>query len=366
MEQKNLSTPLTNRGVARPNESAVKAVVDWVQVTFHVGAISAIVNDVIGLPFDFFKHQEKGLYFYNRTYEFSNIKLYYSSNDESMGIHLQLTGAGCREMEHHLSQLNQNWTDFFKRCLEVKANFTRIDIAIDDFKTYLSIPKLIKKAEKAECVSKFRAGSSINGFNLCDGKSKGATFYIGSKKSNLYCRFYEKNYEQAFKLNCDVEEFGDWNRYEIQMRKSYAMNCAEHLSKTDNIAFLVKSILNNNLRFVTEPKDKADTRKRRWPLYRPWALFMANAEKINLTMEPSFKSIEDNIEWLTRQVATTLDTVITAEATAISEGLLSESSSFLDMILAHSKFGDEHRERIKRYITELERKKALSLCGTQR
>ncbi|EGQ4371325.1 TPA: replication initiation factor domain-containing protein, partial [Staphylococcus pseudintermedius] len=88
MEQKNLSTPLTNRGVARPNESAVKAVVDWVQVTFHVGAISAIVSDVIGLPFDLFKHQEKGLYFYNRTYEFSNIKLYYSSNDESMGIHL--------------------------------------------------------------------------------------------------------------------------------------------------------------------------------------------------------------------------------------------------------------------------------------
>lgn len=148
MEQKNLSTPLTNRGVARPNESAVKAVVDWVQVTFHVGTISAIVNDVIGLPFDLFKHQEKGLYFYNRTYEFSNIKLYYSSNDESMGIHLQLTGSGCREMEHHLSQLNQNWTDFFKRCLEVKANFTRIDIAIDDFKTYLSIPKLIKKPKK--------------------------------------------------------------------------------------------------------------------------------------------------------------------------------------------------------------------------
>ena len=39
-------------------------------------------------------------------------------------------------------------------------------------KTYLKVPLLIKKAEKAECVSRFRAGSAINGFNLSDGRSK--------------------------------------------------------------------------------------------------------------------------------------------------------------------------------------------------
>lgn len=81
---------------------------------------------------------------------------------------------------------------FFDKCLSVNANFTRIDIAIDDYKTYLKVPLLIKKAEKAECVSRFRAGSAINGFNLSDGRSKGATFYIGSKQSNLYCRFMKR------------------------------------------------------------------------------------------------------------------------------------------------------------------------------
>nr|WP_251134191.1 replication initiation factor domain-containing protein [Staphylococcus sp. MZ8] len=70
----------------------------------------------------------------------------------------------------------------FKRCAIKKARFTRIDIAIDDTKTYLKIPILIKKAEHGECISKFRTASSISGFKLSDGQSKGSTFYIGSKK----------------------------------------------------------------------------------------------------------------------------------------------------------------------------------------
>ncbi|ORI02837.1 replication initiation factor [Mammaliicoccus sciuri] len=359
MCSKNQSIPLTNRGVERTNENALEAVVDWVQVTFHSTSIFAVIEDIIGLPKELFKKRQSGLYFYNRGYEFSNIKVFYSDNNESMGIHLQLSGQGCREFEYHLKQLKQSWQDFFKRCLKLKATFTRIDIAIDDFKTYLKVPLLIKKAEKAECISNFRAGSSINGFNLSDGRAKGATFYIGSKKSNLYCRFYEKNYEQAFKRNCDVEEFGPWNRYEIQMRKTYAENVAEVLSETDNIAYLVKSILNNNIRFIIPPKDSDDTNRRRWPLYRPWSKFIKDADKVNLSMQPSLKSIEDNMEWLTKQVATTLDTVLTAEAMAKSEGLL-EGSDFLEVILAHSSFNDEHKSRIDRYIKELKYKKALN------
>ncbi|HFV7435791.1 TPA: replication initiation factor domain-containing protein [Staphylococcus aureus] len=359
MTLKNQCTPLTNRGVERTNKSAVEAVVNWVQVTFHITPISAVIEDVIGLPITLFKKRNSGIYFYNRGYEFSNIKLYYSSDDESMGIHLQLTGTGCREFEHHLQQLNKTWQDFFDKCLSVNANFTRIDIAIDDYKTYLKVPLLIKKAEKAECVSRFRSGSAINGFNLSDGRSKGATFYIGSKQSNLYCRFYEKNYEQAFKRHCDVEDIGLWNRYEIQMRKAYAVNCAKVLSRTDNISEIVKSILHNNLRFISPPKDGNDKNRKRWPLYRPWALFIKDTEKLNLTTRPTLKSIEDNLDWLCKQVATTLDTVLTAESMAQSEGLLTDTD-FLDKILAHSQFNDEHTNRINHYLEALKQKKHLS------
>ena len=70
--------------------------------------------------------------------------------------------------------------------------------------------------------------------------------------------FYEKNYEQAFKRHCDVEDIGLWNRYKIQMRKAYAVNCAKVLSRTDNISEIVKSILHNNLRFISPPKDGND------------------------------------------------------------------------------------------------------------
>ncbi|WP_046838185.1 replication initiation factor domain-containing protein, partial [Staphylococcus succinus] len=220
--------------------------------------------------------------------------------DETMGFHLQLSGSACREFEHYLISSGENWQDFFKRCAMKQARFTRIDIAIDDTKPYLKIPRLIKKAQHGECISKFRAGNVISGFKLTDGQTKGATFYIGSKKSDMYCRFYEKNYEMAYKFKLSVEEFGDWNRYEIQMRRSNAENCAKILEETSSISDIVRSILNNSMRFVSEPKDKKDSRKSRWPVYQEWQRFVNGADKISLSMKPSLKSIEDNIDWLCR------------------------------------------------------------------
>ncbi|HAR2858366.1 TPA: replication initiation factor domain-containing protein [Staphylococcus aureus] len=357
---KNLtSTPLTNRGVEKPNETGLEAVVDWVQATFHIPSIFAIMEDVLKLPRAVFKHSNGGLYYYNRRYTFGNIQIFYSDKDDTRGYHLQLSGSGCREFEHYLTNCGETWQDFFKRCLAKEARFTRVDIAIDDTKTYLKIPRLIKKAERGECVSKFKAASSISGFRLADGKTKGSTFYVGSKKSDIYCRFYEKNYEMAYKLKKPVEDFGLWNRYEIQMRRSNAENCAKILKETSSISEVVKGILNNSMRFVVPPKESVDDRKSRWPVYREWKHFINGANKVTLSMKPSLKSIEDNIDWLCKQVATTLDTVLTAEAMALSEGLL-EDTDFLTKILAHSSFTDEHTERIDHYLEELKRKKNLS------
>lgn len=54
MTLKSQCTPLLI-GVERTNKSAVEAVVDWVQVTFHIAPISAVIEDVIGLPITLFK-----------------------------------------------------------------------------------------------------------------------------------------------------------------------------------------------------------------------------------------------------------------------------------------------------------------------
>ncbi|HDE7784860.1 TPA: replication initiation factor domain-containing protein, partial [Staphylococcus aureus] len=140
---------------------------------------------------------------------------------------------------------------------------------------------------------------------------------------------------------------------------AYAVNCAKVLSRTDNISEIVKSILHNNLRFISPPKDGNDKNRKRWPLYRPWALFIKDTEKLNLTTRPTLKSIEDNLDWLCKQVATTLDTVLTAESMAQSEGLLTDTD-FLDKILAHSQFNDEHTNRINHYLEALKQKKHLS------
>lgn len=62
--------------------------------------------------------------------------------------------------------------------------------------------------------------SNFNGsFDQSDGITGGTTINFGSKKSEAYLCFYEKNYEQAEKYNIPLEELGDWNRYEMQLKK---------------------------------------------------------------------------------------------------------------------------------------------------
>ncbi|WBF54050.1 replication initiation factor domain-containing protein [Macrococcoides canis] len=348
--------PTSNTGAERTNKCELSACVDWVQVTFHHPPISAIINEVLKLPITHFKDEPGGAYGYNRKMKYSKLKIYYSDTRSDMGKHFELTGTACREFEAHLQNLKMTWQDFFKLCLEYGGKFTRIDIAIDDYVTYLSIPALIKKIDNGECVSKFKLAKIIQGKNIANGGNRGSTLYIGSEKSNLFCRFYEKNYEQAYKRNMEVEEIGLWNRYELQVRNKKAIVLVDMLIKQPDIAYVIRSILNESVRFVSKPALSNDTNRKRWPLYRPWALFISKASKISLTMKPEVKSIQDNISWLIRQVSTTLETVLTAEKIAENLGLTNDTD-YLELILDNANLKEEHEERITRYIQELEHKK---------
>ncbi|MCU7557634.1 replication initiation factor domain-containing protein [Macrococcus capreoli] len=348
--------PTSNTGAERTNKSELSACVDWVQVTFHHPPISAIINEVLKLPITHFKDEPGGAYGYNRKIRYSKLKIYYSDTRNDMGKHFELTGSACREFEHHLQNLNMTWQDFFKLCLEYGGKFTRIDIAIDDYVTYLSIPALIKKIDSGECVSKFKLAKIIQGKNIANGGNRGSTLYIGSEKSNLFCRFYEKNYEQSYKRNIPVEDIGPWNRYELQVRNKKAVVLVDVLTKETNIAYVIRQILNESVRFVSKPASN-DSNRKRWPVYRPWAIFIGKASKIKLTMKPEIKSIQDNINWLIKQVSTTLETVLTAEKVAENLGLTNDTD-YLSLVLENANLKEEHEQRITNYILDLEQKKS--------
>ena len=66
------------------------------------------------------------------------------------------------------------------------------------------------------------------------------------------------------------------------------------------------SVLNGKIRFLEQPENKSTSRKRLYPTYPPWELFMQDIEKIKLTIQPQKKTLDSIWNWLESSVAPSL------------------------------------------------------------
>nr|WP_255350589.1 hypothetical protein [Anoxybacillus sp. KU2-6(11)] len=100
---------------------------------------------MLGLNEAEFFQLKNGKYGYKQGVAFQGnpvLSVYYDGADD-MGIHLEMTGQGCRLFELHTSI---NWHELFYRLVyEYEVNITRLDVAIDDFVGYFKINSLVKK-----------------------------------------------------------------------------------------------------------------------------------------------------------------------------------------------------------------------------
>lgn len=299
-----LKPPYSNTGVLPTIENDLVPCVDWVQVTFKSVQKEQVLTEVLQLPESLFLEIDHGQYMYTRQIRFGDIVVLYDGMTDGMGVHLKMSGQGCRQLDYYLKNQGRTWKDFFNSCFSFDVNFTRLDVSIDDFKGYFKISNLVKKVKKDEVVSKFRSAYQIEKMKIDGGVSQGISVYFGSPSSKVRFRFYEKNYEQADKRKVDVEEIGFWNRYECQLRDSNATRCAEELAKSHDISYVIRSVMNNYIRFVV--KDDKDSNKWRWQVWRPWKKFIDDCEKLSLYVKPELKSIGDIKKWLEKSVSPSL------------------------------------------------------------
>lgn len=293
-------TPTTNRGVTRTNDNLpLQFLIDWCQVTVKDFDVQTICNELLNIPFELMHEDERtGIKGYHASYCYDDIRILESSGKNAdNGVQLLMSGNGCRNYEVFLEANNETWFDFLVRALEYGSNIPRIDLAIDDRKTYFKIPTLKRMAKKGYTVGNLKLGSGNDSFALKDGESKGETLNLGTKSSKIHMAFYEKNLEQAGKFNLD-EPLPKWNRYEIRFRKEKAVALAKELIKTRRVDQVALEILNHEVRFVTPPKNGTDTNKRRWDVWQPWAWFMKDVNKLKLSIEPAEKSCEQLISWM--------------------------------------------------------------------
>lgn len=304
-----LSEPsYTNRRVTRQKNN-LTALIDWCQITVKDVDLFTVITDILKIPLSLMELQNKGkgIAGHELVAGFDNIKILKPTGKiQYNGFQILMSGSGCRNYENFLVINKETWFDFFARVCQYHVNFPRIDLAIDDHKPYLNIPELIRLTKQGLISSQLRNYSENASGELSESipVHKGNTLYLGSSNSDFRIIFYEKGYEQVEKFGKELDR--NWNRYELRFRQERANKVAQELIARRDVAEIAMSVLNGKIRFLEQPENKSTSRKRLYPTYPPWKLFMQDIEKIKLTIQPQKKTLDSIWNWLESSVAPSL------------------------------------------------------------
>ncbi|API91550.1 putative DNA relaxase NicK [Virgibacillus pantothenticus] len=297
--------PYSNRGVqnTKNEENPLVSMIDYLRVSFKTHNVDLILEKVLHLKKEYMEHKESGFYGYVGTYQLDNIKVLYSHGSDVRGTLIELSGQGCRQFETFLKARKVTWFDFFRDCKKNGGKFPRLDISIDDKKTYFEIPMLFDKIRNGEAISRFKKTDYNGSLSMEDGEQGGTTLYFGSKKhSEVYFCFYQKNYEQSEKYGIPLEELGDWNRYELRFKDDRANAVVSELIKSESMLPVAKGIIKNYLRFVDKDND---LNRGRWKTSHFWEVFLGDVERLKIFTKPQEDFYQKSRNWYMNQAART-------------------------------------------------------------
>lgn len=250
-----------------------KVIIDWLSFTSKIDSKESII-EMLGLQNCTFLSMNGARGYKDRLY-FECISIHYNGR-EDMGLWCELSGQGCRNFETYG---NGNY-DFVFDCIKDNSNemnITRLDVAYDDFDGLLNMDKLIADVIAQNYVSPTRR------WNVQIG-SEGNSITIGSMKSDILIRIYDKAMERG------MTDGTHWIRCEIQLRRERAEQFAFN---SESIGKKYVGVLNNYLRFI---QPDSATRKERCATADYWSDFLESAEKIHLYEKPGAEYNEFSLE----------------------------------------------------------------------
>ena len=248
--------------------ASVEAKIDFLRIRFKTLDVRTVIEKLLHMDMNWFTYEPRGFYHYTETFSYSSIRIFRNPENVNMGIMLDLSGEGCRQLEEIFEEdNNRTWTEFFRSLYDddifgqgilVDTKITRIDIALDELivkgQENFDLYVLKEKMEQGLVDTTFKNFDFSGGFAYENKKmvNKGLSLYFGSRQSPLYFNFYQKDYELARKESVSVEEAREKyeikNRYEIRLSDEKAFLFVEYfLSSGESLDWLVKEIINQSL-----------------------------------------------------------------------------------------------------------------------
>lgn len=284
--------PSTNRGVQNTTPlPRLESLVDWCAFTVADSGAWEKVLQVIGIPEKDFVQMPKGGLGYKSQKRSGHIAVF-TDGKPDMGIHVEMSGQGCREFDASSGR----WRELFSRVFEVGGHFTRLDVAIDDRQGLFFLSEIQEKMQRREVRSRFKEGRETTSYGFTDDPGRdGKTLYFGSMKSDAQIRIYDKAVEQGIE--------GVWIRTEVQCRRERANILAGYLCESDDLGAIAARVLKNYLAFI-DPS--SDSNKARWAVSSWWEKFLGAVERLKLTVKKAERTIEQVREWFEKQVSPSL------------------------------------------------------------
>ena len=270
-----------------------KVIYDWVSIRSNIHSVNNFIED-LGLDKPSIEWQELyGFYGYKHRLYFEGISIHYDGHSDNMGILLEMSGQGCRAFETYG---NGNYDSLFTILSDEPQDvkLTRLDVAYDDFSGLLDLDKI----QNALWVGDYTCRSTK--FN-CQRGSDGQSVEIGSKKSDLFIRIYDKAQERG-----RADEIKHWVRFELQMRDNHAYN---FVSGNGDIGYKFYAVINNYIRFLEHNYD--DDNKSRWDSAVWWIEFLDHTRKMSLFDKPGTEyNLSKLMDYVVSQAGNSIHTYI--------------------------------------------------------
>lgn len=275
----------------------LEIIIDWLQFTSKdPNPINTIIH-CLQLDVKLFIQLPKGKLGYKYQMLYDNITVLYEGN-EDMGTHVILTGKGCRAFERKEPIIN-----LLNRINLYENKCTRIDIAVDDKEgNIIDLEKITYDITNANVVSKWKTSLERTKRKIKDGQVIGKTIEVGSRSSEMFLRIYNKSLEQEME--------GKWTRMELEVKGNKAVKLQEILT-VKNVGKVATGLINSYIRIV-QP-NKTDENKSRWKIKPYWKKIINTTEKISLSRKTEDVTLEKMENWIDKQVAPTLATIIMAK-----------------------------------------------------
>ncbi len=267
--------------------------VDYLSCTFP-GRTNSDLHDLQNCLGGEWAMTPRGTYGYKKGLKCGGMNLWYDGRPD-MGINLQVSGAGCRELE--VLTIKQGWPVFLGDLLDRGAKFSRLDVAIDDYIGLLSMEQIEGCCRAGLVVGRFKTIEPKGVITTATGDLAKTGFVFGKRTSETLVRIYDKALQQG--------EDQHHIRVELEAHGARAKKLAQTLA--DNGDGVIAGIIASAIDFKVKGQD---SHRNRWPSQVWWRRFLGKAEKIRLSTAPAMPTLDRAVQALERQFGPTLASII--------------------------------------------------------